>query len=159
RSPRVSEVFCMINCRKTEEVINEIAREQIMDTSVRDTALAHCEICSVCRKRLDEQQALTAILQGLAENMRSIEAAPVVSAHLTAALRERVVAPSMTRHRRAYVLAGIAAVLLISFVLGALSLNLRRGSVGLTNTAKNPESPVEPVAIDKPTPPPDKAPK
>src|SRR5258708_7507947 len=111
-----------MNCQRFEDVVGDIAREQIIDAGERVEALGHGERCERCAQRLADERAMTIHLRSLAKEMKSAGAPERVEARLLAAFDEFALtqfpAPSVSarQHRVNYLIGAIAAVLLI--VLG-----------------------------------------
>lgn len=114
-----------MNCQNFETMINDLAREQIMDAAARDSALAHTSACTRCAARLADERMLSAGLRRLAASANTEEAPARVEARLLATLRERqTVAPSaavVNRFRRLAI--GVAAAILIVLALAAIRFN------------------------------------
>lgn len=114
-----------MNCHELESVFSDLARNQMMDASLREKALAHAESCAGCAKRLADERALTEALGLLAKAGANGEARAQVEASLVAAFREHHAAlPSATFGRTAnrtqrwlYVAAGVAAAAVIVMLL------------------------------------------
>lgn len=70
-----------MNCERFELIINDLARDQMMDVAARVDGLAHTEACPRCATRLADERALTAGLRVFAES------AGHAPAHTEAALR------------------------------------------------------------------------
>jgi hypothetical protein len=110
-----------MNCQSFESLVNDLARDQMMEAEARRRALAHTVGCERCRARLADEQALTAGLRKLAENR---EEAPVrVEASLRDAFaariatsREPVVAAVPTRSRWLSWAGAAAAILLVALL-------------------------------------------
>jgi hypothetical protein len=115
-----------MNCQKFETVVNDIAREQMIDAGARAEALRHIDDCQNCADRLADERAITARLRELAESMKSAGAPARVEARLLAAFNEisRVQFPAppvfARQKRRRYFAAAIAAGLLFMFGLSAV---------------------------------------
>src|SRR5258706_10142055 len=115
-----------MNCQRFEDVVNDIAREQIIDAGLRSEAIEHSERCERCGEKLEDQRALTLHLHSLAENMKSAGAPARVEARLLAKFDEfaTVQFPAhplpAQQYRAHYVIGAIAAVLLIVFGLFAI---------------------------------------
>src|SRR6185503_12645411 len=96
RCSQSGEVLRM-NCQNFETTINDLARDQIMDAMVRDSALKHASACARCAVRLADERMLTAGLRRLAANAE--EAPARVEAQLLAALHEqKTITPSVNRY-------------------------------------------------------------
>jgi len=110
-----------MNCQRFEDVVNDIAREQILDVSVRDEALTHSSDCEPCALRLEAELAMTLRLRSFAGSFESIGAPARVEAQLLAAfdngsaVRSQPVVVSRPQYWPRYSLAAIAALLLIVF--------------------------------------------
>ncbi|MGA9769850.1 MAG: hypothetical protein WBV94_12470 [Blastocatellia bacterium] len=118
-----------MNCQNFETIINDLAREQIMDAAARDSALAHASACARCAVRLADERMLSAGLRRLAASADA-EAAPArVEARLLAALREqRTFSPSTAvvsryPHRLRRLAMCAAAAALVVFALSAIRFN------------------------------------
>ena len=115
-----------MNCQRFEDVVSDIAREQIIDAGARAEALGHGEHCERCAERLADERAMTIRLRGLAEEMKSEGAPERVETRLLAAFDEFALtqfpapAVSARQHRVHYLIGAIAAVLLIVFGLFAI---------------------------------------
>jgi tetrahydromethanopterin S-methyltransferase subunit F len=111
-----------MNCQNFETVINDLAREQIMDAAARDSGLEHASACARCAARLADERMLSAGLRRLAASANMEEAPARVEARLLEALRERQpLAPStvvVNRFRRLAI--GVAAAILIVLALAAI---------------------------------------
>ena len=115
-----------MNCQNFEEVVTEIAREQIIDAGARAEALRHSDGCEPCAERLENERAMTLSLRGLAENTASAGAPARVESRLLAAFDELALTQfpalpvSAGRYRRQYLIGAIAAGLLLVFGLSAI---------------------------------------
>jgi hypothetical protein len=113
-----------MNCQDFEASVNDLARDQIMDSAMRAGALAHSEGCRACAARLADERTLSAGLRRLAASASDEQAPAKVEAALIAAFRERkqtpaapVVAPIRpNRWRRWAVVAAAAVLILIALV-------------------------------------------
>ena len=118
-----------MNCQNFETTINDLARDQIMDAMVRDSALEHASACARCAVRLADERMLTAGLRRLAASAGAEEAPARVGAQLLAALREqKTIAPSTTvvnrySHRLRRLAIAAAAAILVVFALAAIRFN------------------------------------
>ena len=141
-----------MNCQAFENVVNDVARDHIMDADARDQALAHSGKCEVCARRLEHERILTFQLCALAREMSSLSAPARVEEHLVAAFRRRIFlqhrSSSMTLGTK--LAAGAAAVLLIVF--GIIGLRLRHGprvqeAVNRIESGKTASSPIEASSV------------
>ena len=105
-----------MNCQRFEDVVGDLARDQIMEADVRVAALNHSDDCVKCRKRLQDEEALTRGLNLLSQQMASTSAAGDIEMRLREAMRDSRVSQSVIAGKpgRAYRLA-IAAVILLIF--------------------------------------------
>ncbi len=110
-----------MNCQRFEDIVNDIAREQILDASVRSEALAHSRECEHCALRLEDESAITLRLRSLAGSFEAVGAPAQVETQLLTAFAERSpiksqpLAMSRPRYWPQYWMAAIAAVLLVVF--------------------------------------------
>jgi hypothetical protein len=115
-----------MNCQKFEIVVNDIAREQIIDAGARVEALRHSDGCKLCAERLADERTITAQLRELAESMDATGAPARVEARLLAAFNDIALAQSpapalpFRSIRRRYLATAIAAGLLLVFGLAAV---------------------------------------
>jgi hypothetical protein len=151
-----------MNCQSFETVVNDLAREQMMEANSRQEALAHSDDCEACELRLALERRLTFGLRGLVEEMKSVSASARVEEQLLEAFRSHISLLSQMRpaSRSRYWLVAAAAVLLIAFGIAGMRWGIERPSQTAVETSRNlgvptPKSP--PVAINHPNP--DPAPK
>lgn len=69
-----------LNCQDFSRIVAELARERMMDATVRADGLAHAAVCARCAARLADERALSAGLRALAA------VKPEPPAHLETAL-------------------------------------------------------------------------
>ena len=60
-----------MNCEDFESNVNDLAREQMMEASVRARALVHRDECEVCARRLEDESTLSFGLRALAKEMNA----------------------------------------------------------------------------------------
>lgn len=114
-----------MNCQSFETIIDDLAREQLIEATVREEALEHSDVCATCAARLSEEQSLTANLRALAADMNSLSAPESVERFLLAAFNERRLSPLARRRRWNYLSSAAAAVLLVGVGVGVAAWNLR----------------------------------
>ena len=105
-----------MNCQRFDEVINDVAREQIMDAALRHEALRHPGECPACAAVLNDERALTHQLRDFASMTKSVSAPERVEVRLLEAFdRQSLVRmrPFRRSSRRRYWLAAVAALVLI----------------------------------------------
>jgi hypothetical protein len=78
-----------MNCPDFERMIVDLARDQIMEASARESGLAHAQDCARCAARLADERVLTQGLRSLAMSVQQVEAPARVETMLLAAFRER----------------------------------------------------------------------
>ena len=76
-----------MNCEDFESNVNDLVREQLLDSSVRARALAHRDECEACARRLSEESALSFGLRALATQTKTV-ALPAPGNELFMALRK-----------------------------------------------------------------------
>jgi hypothetical protein len=123
-----------MNCQTFENIIDDLAREQLIETNARQEALRHTEECSACAVRLVDERAITVGLRALAEDMQAVEAPAQIQAELLAAFQHRQVVQLAPRARRWTYLAA-AAVLLMGVAIGLAAWNWNSNGV---QRAENP---------------------
>jgi len=146
-----------MNCQTFEETINVLAREQMMDAGLRESALAHAGGCELCAARLADERALSSKLR-LVAGMETAGAPFRVEEQLMAAFDAQALAPSRSRvNRWIYAAGAVAAGLLLVVGIGAMRRRTVTPSkapdkttvatvVGFTPAAPPIESPVAPGA-------------
>ena len=117
-----------MNCQKFEVVVNDIAREQIIDAGTRAEALRHSDDCRSCAARLANERMITEQLRELAKSAESASAPARVEARLLAAFdaiaavhspAPMVPTVSAGHYQRRYWATAIAAGLLFVFGVSA----------------------------------------
>jgi hypothetical protein len=128
-----------MNCQRFEDIVNDIAREQILDAGVRGEALAHSRECEHCALRLEDESEITLRLRSFAGSFESVGAPARVETQLLAAFGERplVALPPAVMSRQQYWpkywVAGIAALLLVVFTFVVFRSRQTAPAVGKTN--------------------------
>lgn len=118
-----------MNCQNFETIINDLAREQIMDAAARSAGTAHASACARCAARLADERMLSAGLRRLAASAAAEQAPARVESRLLAELREQKtltpsteVVNSYPRHLLRWAIAA-AAVILVAFALATISFD------------------------------------
>lgn len=122
-----------MNCHSFESVVDDLAREQMMEATLRDAAIRHSSNCESCAARLNDQQQLTVGLRQLASASHAIKTSPELQEKLIVEFRNQQLSSiplsrllphhSRTRSVAAYKrYAAVAAALLIVSVAGAIYL-------------------------------------
>jgi hypothetical protein len=78
-----------MNCAAFHEIVEALARREPIDVSLQGSALAHAESCPVCRRELNQAQALTAVLRRVAHQNRDVLAPARIEENLLQAFDER----------------------------------------------------------------------
>jgi hypothetical protein len=126
-----------MNCNNFGAIISDLAREQMLDATLRESALLHMKECEACACLLETERALTSGLRSLAASMEGCAAPASLEASLLAKFRERAQSAQAspvvvempqrtTRWHRWYPHAVAAAVLLMFAIGGASMLRLRQ---------------------------------
>lgn len=110
-----------MNCQSFETVVNDLARDQLIEAASREEAMLHSESCGICARRLSDERALTRKLQEFSSaHMTSLS--PRLEETLLAEFRrqQNLSGNQETSYRRRYSLHGaIAAALLLAFAVVA----------------------------------------
>ncbi len=112
-----------MNCQSFETIVNDLAREQLIEASVREEAFRHSDECVQCSMRLADERILTLGLRALAGEMQSAEAPERVEKELLAAFNERKLLQRRPRSHSPLYLGATAAVLLMGFAIGIVAWN------------------------------------
>jgi hypothetical protein len=132
-----------MNCQRFEEVINDVAREQIMDAATRHDATRHARECLVCGNRFDDEQELTIGLRQLVDYSASELPAKEVEVRLLQAFDEHRILTPRTVPSRRYWIAAVAAMLLIAFGLLVVRSWQRSATPGAQEANQIPKNNVE----------------
>jgi hypothetical protein len=159
-----------MNCQEFENVIIDLARNQMMDAALRESGLAHTETCARCAARIADERALTAGLRALAARDENIDAPPRIEAVLRAAFREpripmavndRALASAAmafipqsapSRHWKRWALAAAAAILVALALMAQSWLRASSPEPGLQ--VENKSVPSSPTPLPRELPPP-----
>ncbi|MDQ2975200.1 MAG: hypothetical protein M3R69_07295 [Acidobacteriota bacterium] len=126
-----------MNCQNFESIVNELARQQMMEANLREQALAHTSDCQVCALRLADERVLTQKLRAVSGEMNKMEAPARIEVELLAAFRKHKFTNQFTRRGRSaihdwrYWATAAAAALLI--VLGIAAMRSRPAPVAVEN--------------------------
>lgn len=138
-----------MNCQTFEPSVNDLARGQMMEAALRESALAHAENCARCAARLADEQALNAGLRAYASSVETLEAPAPLETALRAAFRQRhaqeaapapvvAIASARKQHWMAWATAAAAAVVTVlalqAFRLRESNTPLHRAGNGKTAT-------------------------
>ncbi|MDQ2938407.1 MAG: hypothetical protein M3R67_13030 [Acidobacteriota bacterium] len=124
-----------MNCQAFEDFINELARDEMMETGSREQALTHGAECEVCALRLKRERMLTVELRTLATKMRSMKASGRLEEELMAAFRNRGTWEKSSRatNNRTYLVAAVAALLVLVFGMVVVRFRLMPPSQNLSS--------------------------
>ncbi len=138
-----------MNCQIFETVVNDLAREQMMEANARELALAHSVDCEGCALRLALERRLTFGLRALADEMKSVSASPRFEQELLEAFRGQTSFTPETRpaNRNRYWLGAAAAVVLIAFGIAGVRWALDRPSPTAIKTSNSTEAPTSQVLV------------
>jgi len=112
-----------MNCQSFENIIDDLARDQLLEASLRAEALRHGDGCSTCAARLSEERNLTLQLRALAREMDSGAAPGRVESFLLAAFDEQLGSRNAPRASRLRYASVAAAAVLFSLGLGLTAWN------------------------------------
>lgn len=104
-----------MNCHEFDEVVNSLARDQMMEASVKAKAQTHVASCETCRAGLEDERKLTASLRALAGETANVGASAACEEYLMDVFESEVArsARRSTRPRWAYAVGAIAAMFLL----------------------------------------------
>lgn len=152
-----------MNCQEFEVSINDLARDQIMDSASRASALAHSEGCAECAARLADERMLSAGLRYLAASANTEQAPARIEAALLAAFRERAAAQKETvvtpinrtpinrRRLSRWAIAAAAAVLILVALVALRASQSRPEQVQEANVTQ-PAPEIAPAAPERESP-------
>jgi len=119
-----------MNCQLFETIINDLARNSVIDTVARDGAVAHAETCERCGARLRDERMLTEGLRRVAASAETNQAPARVEAALLAAFRSQHSSPlapainqSRSQRKVRWAIAAAAAMILMLIALAALRID------------------------------------
>ncbi len=120
-----------MNCQNFESIVNELARQQMIEAGARDQALAHAEQCGECTLRLGDERALTQSLRDLTTDMSGLEAPARVESELLAAFRRQTVSGPLAfkaqspKRNWSYWATAVAAAILLAVIVGIATMSMR----------------------------------
>jgi hypothetical protein len=151
-----------MNCEDFESNVNDLAREQMMEASVRARALAHRDECEVCARRLEDESTLSFGLCALAKEINAAMV-PAPGQELLATFRGEIrsnlrsnlrsnqaVLSGVSAHRRWRYLAAVAAMILV--VISVAVMRSRATSPPIVKGLSNPPSVLPTETPTAPTP-------
>jgi hypothetical protein len=130
-----------MKCEEFENNVNDLAREQLLEASVRARALAHRDECEACALRLDDESELTFGLRALANQTKSVPA-PAPGNELFAALRQRQapINATATATWRYWATAGAAVAAMVLLVIAVVATRSRSTATEVRQAVSNPTS-------------------
>ena len=146
-----------MNCAESQSILREVARDQMMDASQRQSALEHAVSCGNCARALDDARALTGGLRHVASLDAQEQASARVEASLVAAFRERhsaslpvpVIAPAASR-RWLFIAAGVAAAAVIAILISLIATQTRSAETTAPQEARTQKE--APAGVQAPPP-------
>jgi len=140
-----------MNCEEFESNVNDLAREQIMEASVRARTLAHPEECEACARWLEDQRSLSFNLRALARQANSAKVPPMGIELLTALRSQQALklrpARVASRHYRAIVAGVMAAAAMVLIVIAVTVIRSR----SVTPTAQSLPDSTSPNLVPRET--------
>jgi len=133
-----------MKCEDFESNVNDLAREQIMEASVRARTLAHSEECEACARRLEDQRSLSFNLRALSREANSAKVPPMGIELLTALRSQQALKIQPARvgsmHYRAIV-AGVMALAAMVLIVIAITVIRSRSVTPTAQSQPNSTSP------------------
>lgn len=117
-----------MNCERFEDLVSELARDQMMDAGMRISALSHAKECPRCHRCLHNQLALTQGLRALAERTNALTASETIELRLRQAMLEGnapLPPTAAARHPRWGSWLAVAAAVLL-FIGTGIAINWQR---------------------------------
>lgn len=114
-----------MNCQSFENVVTDLAREQLIEAALREEALHHSDACAACAARLSEERSLSMDLRALVAEMNSLHAPEQVESFLLESFNEQRLVLQARPQRWNYLGLSAAAVLLMAFAIGVAVWNSR----------------------------------
>lgn len=155
-----------MNCQNFESIVNDLARDQIMEAVMREQAVQHSASCATCSSRLREEQLLTEGLRELGTLMQEDCASDDVKARLVLELRSfygvknpaggkvsylpAVAGPN--KNSRRYWNYAAAAGIVIAVALGVAANRFWRTELSVSERGPAEILPAEDVAANTPAP-------
>lgn len=143
-----------MNCQRFEEVVTDIAREQLLDVGVRGEVLAHSRQCEHCAVRLEDEIAITLKLKSFAVSFQSLGASARIESELFKnfeAQQLRVPAFAISSRPRYWLRYGTGAIAALLLIVFALAL-FRPRPVAITKEGTSDSLAVTPTTISDPNP-------
>ena len=143
-----------MNCQSFEEVVTDIAREQLLDVGVRGEVLGHTRQCESCAARLEDEIAITLKLKSFAVSSKSVGASARIESELLKDFEAQQIevpafaARPQTGYWLRHGIGAIAALLLIVFALALFRLR----PVAITNEGTSGSLAATPTTISGPIP-------
>lgn len=123
-----------MNCEQFHELVESLARDEALDGTLVQEALAHADSCGPCDALLEESEALTRNLGQLARQYRSEQAPAHIEKNLLRVLRGRRAPKVPPKRARWLLLAGAgsiaAAALVVVLLIGRGRFTAGGASIG-----------------------------
>lgn len=139
-----------MNCRQFDRVFVDAAPGRLMDTAVRDEALAHARNCSRCAAQMGEQYRLTSDLRALGEEWGAAGAPEYVEARVLEAFRRgkhQAEESRPGRLRRWLIWAMAAAASIAAMLVGFRTLAPPQPNEHPAMAIKAPSAPIPAVEV------------
>lgn len=122
-----------MNCERFENLVSELARDELVEAGDRTAALTHVGECQRCECVWDEQRRLTGSLRALAKEMSLMAAPDHGEQRLRAAFRQQATVKTFpARNRWGLYWAGAAAAALL-LVFGIITWRAQERAQPLSN--------------------------
>jgi hypothetical protein len=137
-----------MNCQIFETVVNDLARDQMMEANTRELALAHSGECEGCALRLALERRLTSGLRALAAEMKCVSASDRVEERLLEAFHSQPASFAKSRpvSQRRYWLWAAAAAVLLAFGIAAMRWQADGPSQAVIKSGHSSEAQASPSA-------------
>jgi hypothetical protein len=127
-----------MKCQDFENNVNDLAREQIMDASVRAHAIAHREECEACSRRLEDERALIFRLRALAADAESAELPPLGNNLLITFRNQQLARSQPAAAYQTYQSMHWAAAAAAAMVLAVIAISVFRFATAVTPEPARP---------------------
>jgi hypothetical protein len=107
-----------MTCNEFDEVVHGFVHMELLDVTVRETALEHAARCAECTERMADAAVLAEASESMRENVRGEQAPPRIEAALLAAFRSHHRRMSWQRTLQWASVGAVAAVLLLFLWVG-----------------------------------------
>ncbi len=137
-----------MTCNDFEEVVHGFVHMELLDVTVRETALEHTARCAECSERMADAAVLAEASEAMGENVRGEQAPPRIEVALLAAFRNHHRRMSWQRTLEWVSVGAAAAVLLLFLWLGNGKQKARSTPVARKDISSQSALPVRTEASD-----------